>query len=195
MSLKVWIKKHAADRVLAPLRLEILEYFNQGDSVLDVGCGTGDLLFQAGNKINRGYGIDLDQEMIWFAENEKHKKKMHHLSFECVNALDITDEAFDVSTSTLCLHEMGIDAATKVLGKMLEISTNVVIADYSKPRSASGSLGIEFDEMISGHYGRFRAYRKYGGIPSIAESIRATVVSETPSSIDGITLWLLSSRG
>ena len=39
-------------------------------TLLEVGCGTGDLLLRASSKIEYCKGIDLDAEMIKFAEKK-----------------------------------------------------------------------------------------------------------------------------
>ncbi len=61
----------------------------QGQSVLEIGCGTGGLL--ASLKPSKGVGIDISDKMIEIA-----KKKYPHLEFFIMDAENITvDEKFD----------------------------------------------------------------------------------------------------
>ena len=55
-----------------PLRLDYIRQRAtlKGSRVLDVGCGTGDLLIQAAPKIKMGVGLDLDTKMIDFANQQ-----------------------------------------------------------------------------------------------------------------------------
>ncbi|MCG7914170.1 MAG: class I SAM-dependent methyltransferase, partial [Candidatus Thiodiazotropha weberae] len=106
MKLKVWIKSRAADWVLAPLRKELLALMDHGSSVIEIGCGTGDLIFQSASKIQSGYGVDLDRDMINYAEGKRREKQLNHITFECINALNLSDIKCDIATSTLCLHEL-----------------------------------------------------------------------------------------
>jgi len=45
--------------------------------------------------------------------------------------------------------------------------------------------------MISGHYGNFKKYRKSGEIPFYAGQVGAKIHKVIPSSIDGISIWIL----
>lgn len=194
MTLKVWIKSRAADRVLAPLRRELLELIEQDSTLLEVGCGTGDLLFQSAPKIRLGYGIDLDHEMIDFAEKKRIERNLNHLRFECIDALKIAPKQYDISTSTLCLHELGEKSAYRVLELMVNNSKKVLIADYTKAKTFSGRLGIEIDELFSGHYRNFKQYQKNGEITSYADHVGATIDRVVPSIIDGIFIWVINGK-
>jgi len=191
MNLKVWLKAKGADRVLAPLRKELVELMEKDASVLEIGCGTGDLIFQSSEIISRGLGVDLDNNMIEYADEKKRERGLNHISFKCMDASELKTEIYDISTSTLCIHEMVQDKACKLLKMMVENSNKVLIADYTAPKTLSGKLGIEFDEMISGHYGNFKKYRKSGEIPFYAGQVGAKIHKVIPSSIDGISLWIL----
>jgi len=194
MSLRVWIKSHAADRVLRPLRKELVDLIEADANVLEVGCGTGDLLFQAAHKLSAGYGVDIDQSMIEFAKQRKNKMHFDHLSFQCIYALKMPPRQFDIATSTLCLHELPRPLACDLLRMMVESSKTVLIADYTKANSLMGKVAIEFDEMISGHYRNFKQYRRSGGIPAYAQAIGAQVRGEYESAIEGISIWRITAK-
>ncbi len=70
----------------------VREHVSQGKRVLEIGCGTGDLLFTA--QPLQGTGIDISERMIEIARKKYRKQK--NLSFE---AADIetyrTTEAYD----------------------------------------------------------------------------------------------------
>ncbi|MCG7987172.1 MAG: class I SAM-dependent methyltransferase [Candidatus Thiodiazotropha weberae] len=194
MKLKVCLKSRAADRVLAPLRKELLELIDHGSSIIEIGCGTGDLIFQSASKIRSGYGVDLDRDMINYAEGKRREKELDHITFECINALNLSNLKYDIATSTLCLHELCEKDACKLLRMMVDVSKKVLIADYTKANSFSGKLGIGIDELFSGHYGNYKRYRRNGEIPSYVSKIGAKIISVQASTVDGITIWVISDK-
>jgi cyclopropane fatty-acyl-phospholipid synthase-like methyltransferase len=192
MGFNVWIKSNAADRVLSPLRKELVELIEEGSTLLDVGCGTGDLLFQSAHKVCSGYGVDIDPAMIEYAESKTKENSMKHLCFECIDALEMAPRQFDIATSTLCLHELPKQKACDLLKFMVDNSKMVLVADYTEAKSTLGKMSIEFDELISGHYRNYKNYRKSGEIPFYAEEVGAIVHQEIASAIEGISIWRIS---
>lgn len=197
MNFKAWFKSKTADKVLQSLREEIITLININSSVIEIGCGTGDLLFKLSDKIERGLGVDIDRSMIEFAKKKKDKLSFANLEFEkrdfSKSELDFTKK-YDISTSTLCLHEMDSENAIKTLKTMAKISSKIIIADYSKPKSFLGKISLEFDEFISGHYSKFRKYRQKGGINYLCKCSNLMIISQIKSSIDGIQIWILSNQ-
>ena len=194
MNLKIWIKVNTADKALSALREELISFFDEADSVLDIGCGSGDLLFKARSKISKGIGIDLDRDMINYAQENCKINSIGNLEFKCIDATKMEPSNFDISTCTFCLHELKQNDACEILKYMAKNSKRILIADYSKPKSFLSYLGIEFDEMISGHYLRFRKYRKAGTIFEYTKSSGLSILNTTPSSIDGITIWEIKGK-
>ncbi|BFM49004.1 class I SAM-dependent methyltransferase [Marinomonas sp. THO17] len=194
MNLKVWIKSHIADRVLSPLRRELIELIDEGSSLLEVGCGTGDLLFQLADKIGSGYGVDTDSGMIEYAELKRKQNAVKHLSFECIDALEIAPRQFDFAVSVLCLHELPKQKACDLLKCMMERSKVVLVADYTEAKSLLGKVSMELDELISGHYRHYKNYRQSGEISSYVEEVGGIVQQEMASAIEGISIWRILAR-
>ncbi|MBT8147832.1 MAG: class I SAM-dependent methyltransferase [Gammaproteobacteria bacterium] len=194
MSFKAWFKSKTADKVLSPVRELLIDLIAENNIVLEVGCGTGDLLFRASDKIGSGLGVDLDQQMINFANDRKRQQNFEHIEFvneDITSLTDLSDRRFDVSSSTLCLHEMREEDAVSTLKTLAACSDRVLIADYGVTESFWGKISIELDELISGHYGRFRHYRKVGRIPYLAKMAGLQLVSTIDTPIDGIKIWEL----
>lgn len=194
MSFKVWLKVNAADKALTPVREELVALLDAGSSVLDIGCGTGDLLFRAASKIGKGHGVDLDRQMIQYAGNKARENSISNLRFDTVNAMELQPGDYDVATSTLCLHELDEKDACEILEYMAKTSSRVLIADYSQPETFLAHIGIEFDEIVSGHYSKFRHYRKAGRIPAYAYACNLVITRTIKSSIDGIVIWEINGK-
>lgn len=188
--------------MLAPVREAIiLALKDNRDSarecvLLDLGCGTGDLLFKTQDSIHLGIGIDLDPSMIRFAKEKKRSLKINQLEFihADINACpELAQFNISTSTSTLCLHEMAEHDAINALKSLAQYSTSILVADYAEVKSVWSKIAIEFDEMISGHYSRFRKYRQNGYLPYLADQAHLKIDQVIETSIDGITIWRLST--
>ena len=162
-------------------------------TLLEIGCGTGDLLFRAAPKLSHGHGIDLDEDMVKFAESKRHVNNIENLSFSCCDALNIKPKRYDVSTSTLCLHEMEVTKACRLLNFLVKNSQQVFIADYTSATSLAAKLGIEVDELFSGHYRYYRRYKQFGEIPAYTNKVGAKVQKVLKTKIDGIAIWVITS--
>ncbi|MEZ5490231.1 MAG: class I SAM-dependent methyltransferase [Gammaproteobacteria bacterium] len=163
--------------------------------ILEVGCGTGDLLFRASHRIEYGFGVDLDHRMIAFAAARMQKEKHPNLRFENQDITALTDslgQNFDVATSTLCLHEMREQDAITTLKLLTRVASKLIIADYGAPKTQWGKASIELDELISGHYRRFAHYRSAGGMPNLARLAGLHLHAEIETPIDGIYIWILN---
>jgi ubiquinone/menaquinone biosynthesis C-methylase UbiE len=82
-----------------------------GDSVLDVGCGTGTLAIAAKRRVGSSggvYGIDASPEMIARA-SKKAKKAGVEVTFENAVAekMPFTGGTFDAVLATVMLHHLG----------------------------------------------------------------------------------------
>ena len=95
-------------------------------SVIEIGCGTGDLLAALNPK--RGLGIDISPKMI-----EVAREKFPHLEFETGDFEDLQiEEKFDyvVSVETIG-HVDDIQLAFKELHKVCKPETRVIIIYYN----------------------------------------------------------------
>jgi len=81
---------------------QLVDYYppKDGDSVLDIGTGTGSAAFHCSNlvgKAGRVVGIDISQGMITEAERIKVKSQYDNLEFNVLDgeAVDFPDNSFD----------------------------------------------------------------------------------------------------
>ena len=106
-------------------RLAELARLDAGQSVLDVGCGTGALAIAAKGFVGAGgevTGVDPSPEMVARAKRKAAKAGVD-VRFEVgtIEALPFPDAAFDTALSTLMLHHLTDDGLEKGLGEVARV--------------------------------------------------------------------------
>lgn len=137
--LMVWVLTLGRER---PFRERLLELarLEPGESVLDVGCGTGTLAIAAKRRVGPTgivHGIDASPEMIDRAIR-KAEKAGADVTFRTaiVEALPFPDRQFDVVLSTLMLHHLPRptrEQGARELRRVLKPGGRVLAVDFGMP--------------------------------------------------------------
>lgn len=148
--LLVWLVTLGRERVFREkvLRLARLE---PGESVLDVGCGTGTLAIAAKRHVGPTgtvYGIDASPEMIARA-NKKARKAGIEVVFKngLAQALPFPDAQFDAVLSTVMLHHLPRKARQECASEMrrvLKPGGRVLAVDFGGAARERRSLLAHF---------------------------------------------------
>jgi ubiquinone/menaquinone biosynthesis C-methylase UbiE len=114
-------------------------FIKPGDSVLDVGCGTGEVTLLAKTRAKAGkvYGIDPAPEMIAVARKKAARKKLD-IDFRVgvIESLPFPDSSIDVVTSSLMMHHLPEDLKVRGLAeiyRVLKPGGRLLIADFMRP--------------------------------------------------------------
>jgi ubiquinone/menaquinone biosynthesis C-methylase UbiE len=111
-----------------------------GDSVLDVGCGTGEVTLQAkmrAGKAGQVFGIDPALEMITVARKKAARKGLE-IDFRVgvIESLPFSDASIDVVTSSLMMHHLPENLKISGLAeiyRVLKPGGRLLIADFMRP--------------------------------------------------------------
>lgn len=135
--LVVWLltlgrERRFRERLLAPARLQA------GESVLDVGCGTGTLAIAAKRRVGSTgavYGVDASPAMIDRAR-KKAKKARSDVTFEngLAESLTFPDGRFDVVLSTVMLHHLPRqvrEQSVREMRRVLRPGGRLLVVDFA----------------------------------------------------------------
>jgi ubiquinone/menaquinone biosynthesis C-methylase UbiE len=124
-----------------------LAHLVPGESVLEVGCGTGEIAMRAKARSGpRGSvaGIDPSPEMIAVARQKAARANLDiDYRVASVEALPFADATFDVVLSSLMMHHLPEDLKPRALAeirRVLKPGGRLLIVDFKKPASRLGRL-------------------------------------------------------
>jgi ubiquinone/menaquinone biosynthesis C-methylase UbiE len=122
----------------------LVQYVKPGDTVLDIGCGTGNMAIKAAKKGGKVKGIDVNPDMLQIAREKVNAMDADvdmDVTFEEMGVAELDSEPsnyYDIVLSSLCFSELTPDEiqyALKEIHRILKPGGLVVIADEVMPKS------------------------------------------------------------
>jgi 2-polyprenyl-3-methyl-5-hydroxy-6-metoxy-1,4-benzoquinol methylase len=136
-----WYDGRFYDLLLAPSQdrafVHVREYIPAGATVLDVGCGTGRLVFQLADKCARVDGVDPSVRNIDVARRKLSASPGGNLWFHHADAAGFLGESgshFDYATISLVIHEIGEGERVPLLRALSLAARSIILVDYLVPR-------------------------------------------------------------
>jgi ubiquinone/menaquinone biosynthesis C-methylase UbiE/Pyruvate/2-oxoacid:ferredoxin oxidoreductase delta subunit len=177
----------------------VADWIRPGIKILDVGCGTGELLAAAASAGAHVTGIDISEGMLQVARKRfetealEGQKNLYHASVTELDTL-FADNSFDVITSTLVFSELypaGRIWAINECHRMLKPSGVLVLADEVRPRTVIKRLVYAMMRVPLAMATYFIAQITTKAIPDIAKEISQAgyrVLSEKRSLFDSFAV-------
>ena len=137
----VWIALRGRERRLRERLLE-LSRLRPGESVLDVGCGTGTLAILAKETVGPSAavcGVDASAAMLARARAKAARAGVE-VRFEnaAAQALPFPDSSFDLALGTMMLHHLGRAARRELAAELRRVAKpggRVLLVDFGRPEA------------------------------------------------------------
>ena len=117
-------------------RLIRLAALQPADRVLDLACGTGDLVFAAAPHVRRAVGLDVTYRMVQLAVEKETSERARHVSFLTGDmlALPFADGTFDVVTTGYGLRNVpDLDQSLAEIARVLTPGGRLLSLDFNRP--------------------------------------------------------------
>lgn len=164
-----------------------------GDTVLDVGCGSGSLTLAAGYRAGpkgKVYGIDASPEMIEVAQKKASDSGLPvKFKVGLIEKLDFPNATFDVVISRLAIHHLPDDLKSKGFTEILRVlkpGGYVRIADFFPPANPI------LRHLMSAVIGHRMAQTSAWSLPPMLKSAGFVEVTSEPTR--SVFLALISGR-
>ena len=143
---------HHGWRTRAADRAELAE----GDSALDLCCGTGDLALELRERVGasgRVVGADFSERMLELANAKAAERGMPDVAFEWADALELpySDSSFDAVTVGFGVRNLAdLDRGVGEMARVLRPGGRLVILEITQPQKPplSTFFSLWFDRLV-----------------------------------------------
>jgi SAM-dependent methyltransferase len=183
-----WFYHTFFDRPLAEARRVVIDLVPHGASVLDIGCGTGELCCGLrAIKTRRVVGVDLSRRMLQYARTHSRFDDIVYEYGDATNLSTISTGEYDYATVLLLLHEIPREQRLKVLDESLRVARHAIVVDshVPLPRNAHAAA-LHIVELMGGreHHNSFTDYLATGGIEDLLPQLMPPVLA-----LRRLTFW------
>lgn len=179
-----WFYAKFIDTDATPLRNKILDFLEDGKTVIDVGCGTGGFALKMAPRCRYVLGVDVSEKQIVMAQKRKEKTGAQNVEFRHINAAALGEslqDKFDYAALSLMIHEIPQNERLQILREVKQAAEKIIILDYNTPQPFSfWGMGVRTIEFFAGreHYRNFKDFVRRGGLPALLRETGLAVQEE-----------------
>jgi SAM-dependent methyltransferase len=165
-----WLYHLAVDPALARARRLVRDQVRRGSALIDMGCGTGALLFSLADWCSGLAGVERSGRMWNYGRRRAEALGLNQIRFVRGDATRVDtfrDSSFDYASATMVFHETEREKRLPLLEEMRRLAPTLIIVDYRVPLPAGLSgVFIRLIERLAGrdHYRNFRSFVALGGL-------------------------------
>jgi len=197
-----WYDGRFYDLVIAPHQDELFarvrDIVMPQSTVLDVGCGTGRLAFQLGDRCKKFDGVDVSKRNIDVATGKLARHPAENIFFhhsDIFRFLGETANRYDYAVLTYVLHEMDERSRQAILEALSKAAHEIIIVDYlaPQPRTFAGFVN-ELIEYVAGpdHYRNFKSFLGANGLTGLARAAGHSIIREEQNNPPGTHILVVA---
>ena len=199
-----WYDGHFYDRFIAPNQdksfLTIRQLIPENSTVLDLGCGTGRLVYQLADSCKKVTGVDVSLENINVAHSKRKAGGIDNIEFIHADFNEFirdNGEKFDFAVLSYVLHEIHDSQRIRILNSLKKAADKIIISDYlvPMPQNFWGALTYIVEFLAgSNHFSNFKNFIKLGGIEYLISSADLKNLREVKEKSKTSHIALLKSK-
>jgi ubiquinone/menaquinone biosynthesis C-methylase UbiE len=179
-----WLYHFLVDPLLRRVHRLVRSQVKPGSTLIDIGCGTGQLLFSLADVGSELMGVETSKRMWSFANRRVQAQSLTNMRFVLGDAAELKDFPtgfFDYATACMVLHEMDASQRLPVLKEMQRLAPNVILVDYRVPPPTNLAVTMcRFIERLAGprHFRNYSSFINNGGLLPLFETLGLIVQRE-----------------
>ena len=179
-----WLYHFLVDPLLKRVHRLVRSQVKPGSTLIDIGCGTGELLFSLADVGSELVGVETSKPMWSFANRRVQAQSLTNMRFVLGDAAELGDfsaGSFDYAIACMVFHEMDASQRLPVLKEMQRLAPHVILVDYRVPPPANLAAAMcRFIERLAGrrHFRNYTSFINNGGLLSLYETLGLPVQRE-----------------
>lgn len=179
-----WLYHFLVDPLLRRVNRLVRSQLKPGSTLIDIGCGTGELLFSLADLGSELVGVETSKRMWSFANQQARRRGFNNVQILFGDGAKLENYSagfFDYAIACMVLHEMDASQRLPVLKEMKRLALNLILVDYRVPPPANLAVTMcRFIERLAGprHFRNYTSFINGGGLLSLFETLGLTVQRE-----------------
>ena len=176
-----WLYHFLVDPLLRRVHRLVRSQVKPGSTLIDVGCGTGELLFSLADVGSELVGVETSNRMWSFANRQARTRGFNNVQILFGDGAKLANYSagfFDYAIACMVLHEMDASQRLPLLEEMKRLAPNLILVDYRVPPPTNLAAAMcRFIERLAGirHFRNYTSFVNGGGLQPFYETLGLTV--------------------